>query len=888
MLRTLLICLSCFLNFALFAQVPSVAISPLNPSICSGNNITLTASTNAAPGATFLWMPGGATTASISVSPSITTTYTCTVSANNQSNSSTTTITVNPVPTGTISVGANGNLTANSNTPACCYFWSNGAATQTINATISPGIYCVIITNTLGCNSAPICVNIPNPTILYANAGMNGTINCTLNPTGYQLGTSPIAGHSYSWSPTTGLNNPNIANPIALPSVTTTYTLTETDINGNQIIDQVIVTVNTTPPIINAGPDQTVCQGASLTLNALSNAPTISWSNGVLNNVPFVANNLGTTTYTATATGANGCVATDQVMVSVNPTPVATVTASGPLALCPGQSVTLCAYANQLVGYVWCTGETTQCITVNSPGNYCLVLQGLNGCMSSTINTIVTVANSPIANAGPDVSIGCSGSTSSAIIGSSGQIGSTYSWNPSTGLSNPNIANPIANPTTSTTYTLTVTNSNGCIATDQVVVTVNTTPPTVNIIANGGTLLCPGSSITLVAMANPGCTFTWKKNGIPQSNGNLANFVAFQPGTYTVTATNSNGCTSTSNSIVISLLQANIQALGPTTICQGSSVVLQATTGNGYTYQWVKNGNPSLSFGPNATYNAISSGTYSVNILTPTGCLVSSNTIQVQVLANPTVHIIATGSTTICSGSSLTLIANSSSTGLTYQWKKNGISITGATNSFYSVTQAGTYAVVVSNTSCPNNQVSSNSITVSVNPSPVPTINASTLLITPGATATLSTPLVVGYTYQWQKFNGAFPISIPGATANTYTTSIGATYRVRATNTFGCSGYSPQVTLVNTLLPEIENPKTNKIDSNGETQLYPNPNNGLFTVEIPSELVGQDMQILDINGRIIQIVKLNEQINSIDTEELARGTYWLQIGSQKPIQMIKN
>ena len=702
------------------------------------------------------------------------------------------------------------------------------------------------------------------------------------------MNNTAVAGHTYYWSPATGLSNPNSANPIANPAITTTYTLTDFDANGNSITDQVTITVNTNLPTLNAGPDQTVCQGASVALTAVSNVPNISWSNGVLNNVPFLANNPGTTNYTATATGANGCVSTDQVIVTVNPTPVATVTASGPLTLCPGQSVTLCAATSQIVGYMWCTGETTQCITVNSPGNYCLVLQGLNGCMSSTTNTIVTFGNSATANAGPDATISCSQNTSGAQIGAAAVSGNTYSWSPTTGLNNPNIANPIANPSATTTYTLTATNSSGCTATDQVVVSVNTTPPTVSITANGATTLCPGSTIQLSALASPGCTFQWKKNGLAQSNGNTASFVAFQPGTYTVTATNPNGCTNSSNSIVISLLQANIQALGPTTICQGSSVVLQATTGNGYTYQWVKNGNPSLSFGPNATYNAISSGTYSVNILTSTGCIVSSNTIQVQVLANPAVNIIATGSTTICSGSSLTLIANSSSAGLTYQWKKNGISITGATNSFYSVSQAGTYTVVVSNTSCPNNHVSANSITINVNPSPVPTISASTLLIAPGATATLSTPLVVGYTYQWQKFNGAFPISIPGATANTYTTSIGATYRVRATNTFGCSGYSPQLTLVNTLLPENESPKIFTIDSDGEPQLYPNPNNGQFTIEIPSELVGQDMQILDINGRIIQIVKLNELINSIDTEELARGTYWLQIGSQKPIQMVKN
>ncbi len=1184
MLRNLLICLSCFLHFALFAQVPSVVISPLNPSVCSGNTLTLTASTNAAPGATFLWMPGGATTPSIAVSPSMNTTYTCTVSSGAFSNSSSSTVTVSALPTATMVV--NGiTLTVNSTSPVT-YMWSNGTVLSSIFA-FQSGQYCCWITDLSGCGNS-ICVNYINPTLNYSIAGQDATINCNQNTNGYQLGTAPIAGHTYSWSPTSGLSNPNIANPIANPTVTTTYTLTDFDANGNAVVDQVTITVNTTPPTINAGPDQTVCQGSNLTLNATSNAspitwnngiqnnipfvanttgsttytasvtgtngcvasdnmvvlvnpqpqfniiasgpttlcsgqsvtlcvpyqypwaynwsnasisncitvsypdtycvvvtdyltgcsnmacipvnifnstnagpdatisctqntsgaqigsaavagityswspasglsnpnssnpianptstttytltatnamgctttdqvvvnvnttpPTlnagpdqtvcmgsnvtlnatsnanpITWNNGVQNNIPFIANSVGTTTYTATATGANGCVASDQVVLTVNPTPVASVTATGPLVLCPGQSVTLCANTSLLVGYMWCTGETTQCITVNSPGNYCLVLQGFNGCMSSTINTIITAGNSVIANAGPDVSIGCSSTTSSAAIGSAPQPGSIYSWSPATGLSNPNSANPIAQPTANTTYTLTVTNSSGCTATDQVVITVNNTPPTINagpdqtvcqgtnvtlnaisnaptttwsngvqnnvsfvannigttiytatasgangcvtsdqvvltvnpipvvtIMASGPLALCPGGSVTLSAISSPGCTFQWKKNGLPQSNGNMASFVVFQPGNYTVTVTNINGCISTSNSITISFLQAILSATGPTTICPGSSVVLQASTGTGYTYQWVKNGNTAMNFTNNSSYTVISSGIYSVNILTPGGCLLSSNNIQVQVLSNPSVNIIATGSTTICSGSSLTLIANSTSSGLTYQWKKNGINMTGANNTFYSVTQAGTYTVVVSNPSCPNNQVSSNPITVTVNPSPTPTITATTLLIAPGTSATLSTPLITGNTYQWQKFNGNFPISIPGANSNSYTTSIGGTYRVRATNTFGCAGYSPQLTLVNTQMPEIESPKMLANDSNDKINIYPNPNNGQFNVEITSELVDHDMHILDINGRIIQIAKLNGLINSINSEGLARGTYWLQIGSQQPIQMVKN
>lgn len=1110
MLRNLLICLSCFLHFALFAQVPSVVISPLNPSVCSGNTITLTASTNAAPGATFLWMPGGATTPSIAVSPSTNTTYTCTVSSGAFSNSSSSTVTVNAIPTATMVV--NGlTLSINASGPLT-YLWPNGTTTQSTTA-FQTGQICCWLTNLSGCSNS-ICVNYINPTLNYSIAGQDATINCNQNTNGYQLGTAPIAGHTYSWSPTSGLSNPNIANPIANPTVTTTYTLTDFDANGNTVVDQVTITVNTTPPTINAGPDQTVCQGSNVTLNATSNASPITWNNGVQNNIPFVANTPGSTTYTASVTGTNGCVATDNMVVLVNPQPQFSITASGPTTLCSGQSVTLCvpyqypwtyAWSNASItncitvsypgtycvfitdyltgcsnmacipvnifnstnagldatisctqntsgaqigsaavagntyswspatglsnpnspnpiaqptttttytltatnaigctatdqvvvnvnttpptlnagpdqtvclgsnvtlnatsnaspitwnngvqnnipfiantpgsttytasvtgtngcvatdnmvvlvnplppvsitaagstslcpgqsvtlcgppgntwGYSWCTGETTACITVTNPGTYCLSTYSFNGCWSNTAYIVINSAVLPIANAGPDATISCTQNTSGAQIGSAAIAGSTYSWSPTTGLSNSNSANPIAQPTATTTYTLTATNDSGCTATDQVVVSVNTTPPSIAIVANGSTTICPGASVVL-STTTAGLSYSWKKNGIPISNATSASFTVTQPGTYTLTGTTASGCISTSNSITISFLQATLSATGPTTICPGSYVVLQATIGTGYMYQWVKNGNAAINFNNNAGYSAISSGIYSVNILTPSGCLLSSNSIQVQVLPSPTASIIAAGSSTICSGSSVTLICSTTGNGLNYQWKKNTQVIVGATSSNLTVTQAGIYSLSISNAACPSNWVTSNSITITVNPSPSPSISASSLTISPGNTATLSTPLIANQSYQWQKQTNLFPFSIPGATSANYTTNVGASYRVRATNAYGCVGYSPYLTIVNVLSPETSAPKTCQSVSDVEPRIYPNPTARFLTIEIPEAELYQSIDVLDLNMRSIQHFESTDLQMQIDLSFLTPGTYWVRIGTHRCLPFVKN
>ena len=134
---------------------------------------------------------------------------------------------------------------------------------------------------------------------------------------------------TYTW-------NNGVSNGVAFtPAATTTYTVTGTNANGCTNTDQVLVTVNPLPNV-NAGTDQTICVGASVTLSG-AGAVNYTWNNGVTNGVAFAP--ASTTTYTVTGTNANGCVNTDQVLVTVNPLP--TVNAGPDVAVCVGQSVTL-------------------------------------------------------------------------------------------------------------------------------------------------------------------------------------------------------------------------------------------------------------------------------------------------------------------------------------------------------------------------------------------------------------------------------------------------------------------------------------------------------------------------------------------------------------------
>ncbi|QLH47876.1 MAG: hypothetical protein HWD58_21080 [Bacteroidota bacterium] len=117
------------------------------------------------------------------------------------------------------------------------------------------------------------------------------------------------------------------------------------------------------------------------------------------------------------------------------------------------------------------------------------------------------------------------------------------SWSPSTGLNADNIAEPTTSPNTTTSYTVTVTGSNGCTATDVVTVNVNTTPPTP--VITGNLIVCNNGTTTLDASG--GVSYVWTPGASSSSS------IVVGPGSYTVTATASNGCTATSVATVESV-----------------------------------------------------------------------------------------------------------------------------------------------------------------------------------------------------------------------------------------------------------------------------------------------------------------------------------------------
>jgi PKD repeat protein len=416
--------------------------------------------------------------------------------------------------------------------------------------------------------------------------------------------------------------------------------------------------------------------------------------------------------------------------------------------------------------------------TASASGNYTVRVTDANGCWDED-SVVVTVSGAPTADAGPDQDV-CLGA--SVVIGGSpaasgGTPPYTYNWTPVTGLNATYIANPTASPTTTTNYSLTITDSLGCKACDCVIVTVDT--PTCHISASPSDSVCESTTVTLTEDGGDAVSWSWSTGASTQSIQVTSN------GTYNVTITDAYGCQS-SCQISMTVYDGPTADAGPDKqiLCGAGSVLIggSPTALNGtspYSYQWA----PDTGLNDTAIANpsASAAGTFAVTVTDSNGCK-DIDSVTVTVVGGPTAD--AGGDTGFCAGGSVQL--SGSATGgtvpYTYDW-------TGSENhpntQNPTVSTAGTYTLNVTDG---NGCSDTDDVIVAQYPSPTAEAGADAVIISGESVVIGGTPTASGgtplYTYSWTP-----TIGLNNATAANPTASptVNTTYTVTVTDSNGCT-----------------------------------------------------------------------------------------------------
>lgn len=449
------------------------------------------------------------------------------------------------------------------------YLWNDlsTAATLDVNAA---GNYTVTVTDANGCSaSATSVVTFDVPAVVSLG---NDTAICG----GFSLLLDAGAGYTtYLWS-----------NGQSTPSVT----VTEAGIYWVEVTqapsacpgrDTIVVT---TDPIITLGNDISLCQGDTAVLDPIVTYTTYLWNTGSTSpTLPVTAAG----TYTLTVTDINGCINSDEIDVTVNPSPL--VDLGSDISLCDGESVTLDA-GSGFFDYLWSIGSATQTVNVSQQGTFTVTVTDVLGCTAfDEIN--ISVNPLPAVDLGPDFNL-CPGA-GAVLDGGPGM--SSYLWSDgSTGQ--------LLLITTDGSYTITVTDSVGCINTDTITVGL-WIAPVVTLMSD--TTLCDGE--TLVIDAGSGFAgYAWNTGETTQS------IAVTQANLYTVTVTDANGCTSWDD------VQVDFYAPVPVPIITQNlnTLVSSAATGN----QWYSVPGGLISGATGNTYDPGQNGTFYVIVTDSNGC----------------------------------------------------------------------------------------------------------------------------------------------------------------------------------------------------------------------------------------------------------------------------
>ncbi len=542
---------------------PAIAVTPGDTTYCGLDSLRLTATGTG----NISWSPNtniiGANTANPIVFPNTITTYTATINVAGCRNTDTIRLTPlfdlsNNITANPLSICQEDTLTltgSSNRTSHLSWKWSPTASVASPNSRITRAYPNITTTYTLQTTWGTNCVTqssiqIPVTPLAIANAGPDK--NFCIGQQAVQLQAS--GGVSYSWSPATGLSNPNISNPTAAPLVNTNYVVS-VGVAGCSRTRKDTVRVFARPkPPLGLTNDTTICIVDGLQLNATGTG-SFSWSpnyniSAVTGNAPFATPDTFTV-YHVQLTDSIGCISKDSVKVTVKRKTI--IDAGADTSICKSEGFRINTTGDAL-HYAWSPSTYLNNDSIKNPFVRPLVTTtyqviGNIGTCSDTADITIKVAPYPPANAGNDTTL---------CIGFSGRLqasgGSSYTWSPPTFLNNPSISNPqVVLPTGDMIYIVTVTDTLGCTKpiTDTVKVIVI---PELNVYGGKDTTIVTGQPLPLRATGALNYSWSWDPPTLPGwlNATNVSSPLATPEQTiqYIVQGTDKNGCKATDSIVV--------------------------------------------------------------------------------------------------------------------------------------------------------------------------------------------------------------------------------------------------------------------------------------------------------------------------------------------------
>ncbi len=762
----------------------------------SDGSIAMTAS-NGTPPYTYLWLPGNQTTVSITggagtYSVTITDANGCSIQKiNTISESAQLNLALSSTNLSCFNA-SNGTVTSlvSGGTPIYSYNWSSGETSPNLSG-IQAGTFSLTVTDSKGCKSTK-SILITQPTVLNAStSSTNISCNGLADGSVTAITSGGLAGYTYLWKP--GLaTSATVTNLIA-----GTYTLYVTDANSclatafSTIVEPAVLSVGfVSQTNINCFSGN----NGSVTANTSGGTPKYSyvWLPG--GQTSNIISNITAGTYSVTTTDTRGCKAKGAIII----------TEPALFSLTTSKTDETCNYLDNgiataipfggVAGYtfLWQPGAlTTNSINNLSNGTYSVYATDAKGCIANSTAVILEPGLLGVIFSSK-TNVSCYGGNNGALTASSvgGTAGYSYLWQPG-GATTATINNLTAG-----TYTVTVTDINGCIAINSITITepvllttkVSSVNETCDYSNNGSVNIVPsGGTAPYNYLWQPGM----------QNTSSITNLSA---GTYSVTITDSKGCTSNSIAIINEPPKLTINFSGQINVsCFGGN--------NGAVSSSIFGGTPNYSYlwsTGSATTNSISgltSGTYSLTIIDSKNCTAQNSITITQPIAPISVSVLTTNVS--CFGE-YTGAANASVSGgtfpYTYFWLSGG-----GTTQIISPLAAGTYSVAIRDANgckalASNNITQPSQIiltTTSVNSDCGQSNGLASVVLASGGNAP--------YSYKW------FP---SGNTNTTATGLLAGTYSLAVTDNGGCIA-STQVDVSENTAPVITITSVNNVSCHG-------------------------------------------------------------------------